>query len=249
MHARFYAPDADVTGALIALPDEEAEHLSRVLRLGAGAAIQVFDGRGREFEAVVESVTKSQARVRVGDAVASAPELPIALTLAQAVLKGDKMDDIVRDAVMLGAVAIQPLLTSRAEVSAATLERGRRRELWQRFAIASVKQCGRAVMPTVHEPRSLDDVLQASRAGSPPGLAVMLVEPGAAPQAIAMRDLGGDAPPQVMLLIGPEGGWSPQEIAAASPGCQMVTIGGITFRADAAPSIAIAALLARWRVF
>ena len=248
MHARFYAPDADVTGALIALPDEEAEHLSRVLRLGAGAAIQVFDGRGREFEAVVESVTKSQARVRVGGAVASAPELPIALTLAQAVLKGDKMDDIVRDAVMLGAVAIQPLLTSRAEVSAATLERGRRRERWQRIAIASVKQCGRAVVPTVHEPRSLDDALQASRAGSPPVRNVMLVEPGAAPQALALRDLESDAPPQVMLLIGPEGGWSPQEIAAAATVCRMVTMGGITFRADAAPSIAIAALLARWKV-
>jgi len=245
---RFYAPEASATGELISLPAEEVEHLSRVLRLRVGAAVQVFDGRGREFEAVVESLTKTDARLSVGSAVASAPELPIALTLAQAVLKGDKMDDIVRDAVMLGAVAIQPLLTSRAEVSAAALERGRRRERWQRIAIASVKQCDRAVVPTVHEPRSVDDLLQTSRDGSPAAPILMLVEPGAAPQVVPVRDLEAGAPPRVTLLIGPEGGWSPQEITAAAPVCQMVTMGGITFRADAAPSIAIAALLAHWRL-
>lgn len=230
------------------MPAEEAEHLSRVLRLGVGASVQVFDGRGHEFLAVVESVAKSEARVRVGAAVSPAPELPIALTLAQAVLKGDKMDDIIRDAVMLGAVALQPLLTARAEVSAATLERGRRRERWQRIAVASVKQCGRAVVPVVHEPRSLDDVLQESGGGGPERATLMLVEPGAALEASGVRDLEGDAPRHVTLLIGPEGGWAPQEIAAASRACQMVTMGGITFRADAAPSIAIAALLARWKI-
>jgi 16S rRNA (uracil1498-N3)-methyltransferase len=248
VHARFFAPSAGATGDLVALPADEVEHLARVLRLGVGAAIQVFDGRGREFHAVVESVTKGDARVRVGAAVAPAPELPIALTLAQAVLKGDKMDGIVRDAVMLGVVAIQPLLTARTEVSAATLDRGRRRERWQRIAVSSAKQCGRAVVPIVHAPRSLDDVLRVPATGSSPGPVLMLVEPGAAPGASAVRELEGDAAPQVTLLIGPEGGWSPQEIADAPPACRMVTMGGITFRADAAASIAIAALLARWRI-
>lgn len=247
MHARFYAPDADATGDLVALPTEEMEHLSRVLRLGVGAAIQVFDGRGHEFHAVVESLTKIEARVRIGGAVVPAPELPVALTLAPAVLKGDKMDDIVRDAVMLGAVAVQPVLTSRTEVSATILERGRRRERWQRIALASVKQCGRAVVPIVQEPRSIDQVLQGLAAG-PAWSGLMLVEPGAAPGSIAVRDLEGAAPSQATLLIGPEGGWSPQEVEAGAAVCQMVTMGGITLRADAAPSIAIAALLARWKV-
>jgi 16S rRNA (uracil1498-N3)-methyltransferase len=245
---RFYAPEASAAGELISLPAEEVEHLSRVLRLRAGAAMHVFDGRGREFEAVVESLTRTDARVRVGSPVASAPELPIALTLAQAILKGDKMDDIVRDAVMLGAVAIQPLLTSRAEISAAALGRGRRRERWQRIAIASVKQCDRAVVPMVHVPRSLADLLQTSRDGPPTAPILMLVEPGVAPQAVPVRDLEAVAPTQVTLLIGPEGGWSPQEVASAAPSCRMVTMGGLTFRADAAPSIAIAALLAHWRL-
>ena len=74
------------------------------------------------------------------------------LTLAQAVLKGDKMDDVVRDAVMMGVAAIQPIVTARSEVTRAALERGHRRERWQRVAVSSAKQCGRAVVPAVLEP-------------------------------------------------------------------------------------------------
>lgn len=242
----------------MALPAEEVEHLSRVLRLSVGAPIRVFDGRGHEFHAVVEALTRSDARVRVGQAAPAAPELPVMLTLAQAVLKGDKMDDIVRDAVMMGVVAVQPIVTAhsevRSEVKRAALDRGRRRERWERIAISSVKQCGRAVVPAILERRSFDEMLQALRSGELPRPALMLVEPtapgtqGASPNAVAVRELQGQAPAQATMLIGPEGGWSPREVEAAAPLCQLITLGGITLRADAAPTIAMAALLSRWGV-
>lgn len=245
MYARFFAPDARTSGGQIALPSDEARHLSRVLRLGVGAAIRVFDGAGREFDAVVESVTKGEARVRLGDPVAATPELPVALTLAMAVLKGDKMDDVVRDATMMGVSAIQPLLTSRTEVAAATLERGHRVERWQRIAVASVKQCGRAVVPAVREPQSVSACLAGHSATH---TAVMLVEPGVAANAMPLSGLGDAAPAAATLLIGPEGGWTPQEVAAAAGACQLLTLGGMTLRADAAPMVATTALLARWRL-
>ena len=144
MH-RFYVPDAREPETEIDLPADEAEHLSRVLRLAAGDPLTVFNGDGGEFAAVVAAVSKARVTVRLVRRLTPRAEVPIALTLAQAVLKGDKMDGVVRDAVMLGLAAIQPIVTARSEVTLATLTRGARRERWHRVAVSSAKQCGRAV--------------------------------------------------------------------------------------------------------
>jgi RsmE family RNA methyltransferase len=101
----------------VTLPRDESEHLTRVLRLGAGDMVAVFDGRGHEFTARVVRADHRDARVQIVARVDAAAEPGVALTLAQAVLKGDKMDDIVRDAVMLGVRAVQPLVTTRAETT------------------------------------------------------------------------------------------------------------------------------------
>src|SRR5262249_10010507 len=108
----------------VMLPRGEAEHLTRVLRVGVGDDVSVFDGRGHEWRARVVSVVRRDVRVQLVSRVEPAVEAGVALTLAQAVLKGEKMDDIVRDAVMLGVAAIQPLVTSRAETTVAPLSRG-----------------------------------------------------------------------------------------------------------------------------
>jgi 16S rRNA (uracil1498-N3)-methyltransferase len=249
VHARFHAPHAATVGDLISLPADEVEHLTRVLRLTVGAHIRVFDGRGHECLAVVEEVTKSDVRVRVGDPVQPAPEPRVAMTLVQAVLKGDKMDDIVRDAVMMGVAAIQPMVTARTEAPIAALDRGRRRERWQRIAISSAKQCGRAVVPAILERRALDEIVRSLAAASPRSAALMLVEPGAAPGAVRLGDLDLEPPAQATVLIGPEGGWTQQEIEQGSTCCRLITLGGRTLRADAMPLVALAALFTRWREF
>ena len=248
MTARFFAPDASVPGDLVTLPVDQAEHLTRVLRLGAGDPVRVFNGRGEEFESIVEVAARDVVRVRVGEPYPSAPEPRVAITLAQAVLKGDKMDDVVRDAVMIGASAIQPVLTARTEVSLAALERGRRRERWERVAVSSAKQCGRSVVPPVKEPVSLASLVQTL--GSPlMGPGVMLVEPGASTASIALADLGGGTPTTATAVIGPEGGWTPEEIAMASNGCRLLVLGGRTLRADSMALVALAALYAHWEEF
>jgi len=236
-------------GDRIALPPEEGEHLTRVLRLGAGARVRVFDGRGHEFAAVVDDASRGEVRVRIGDSVAAAPEPRVAITLAQAILKGDKMDDIVRDAVMMGVAAIQPMVSARTEAPIAALDRGRRRERWERIAIASVKQCGRAVIPPVAERQTFEDVLKAVAAMRLPTPALMLVEPGASPDALPLGDLALDAPLEATVLIGPEGGWTSEEIDSGSAACRLITLGARTLRADAMPLIAVAALFARWKEF
>jgi len=243
--ARFYAPGS-ASGQRIALPDVEAQHLTRVLRIGPGATIRVFDGRGREFEALVESVAKDDVTIVVGvQRVAPAREPGMMITLAQAVLKGDKMGHIIRDAVMMGATAIQPLVTTRSEVTLASLHQRRAQDRWQRIAIASAKQCGRAVVPPVLEPLEFDDVVDADSIGS----AFMLVEPHAAEKVMPLALLDADIPVEASIFTGPEGGWTPEEIERGAAVAHLVTLGTRTFRADTMAVVALAAFFTLWKEF
>ena len=136
----------------------------------------------------------------------------MALTLVQAVLKGEKMDDIVRDAVMLGVAAVQPIVTARAETTVAALARGARPDRWRRVALASVKQSGRAVLPEIRRPLTLESLLAEPQ----PALTLMLVEPGAGVVAEPISALRGQPVPQdAAILVGPEGGWTAEECAEA----------------------------------
>jgi 16S rRNA (uracil1498-N3)-methyltransferase len=243
--ARFYAPGA-ASGQRIALPDVEAQHLTRVLRIEAGATIRVFDGRGREFEALVESAHRDGVVIVVGvQRVAPAREARIMITLAQAVLKGDKMDHAIRDAVMMGAAAIQPLVTTRSEVTLASLQRRGAQDRWQRIAISSAKQCGRSVVPPVLEPLEFDDVVDADSIGS----AFMLVEPHAAEKVMPLALIDADIPAEASIFTGPEGGWTPEEIELGGAVTHLVTLGTRTFRADSMAVVALAAFFTLWKEF
>ena len=204
----------------------------------------VFDGRGHEFLARVASALRRDVRVQILSRVEPAAESGVALTLAQAVLKGDKMDDVIRDAVMLGAAAIQPIVTRRSETTVAALLRGARIERWRRVALASVKQSGRAVLPEVRMPLTLEVAL-----GEPPAaLRLMLVEPAAAADVEPLSVLQQTPPPaDAVVFVGPEGGWAAEEWAAASArGVRLMSLGSRTLRADAVPVAAISVLNFLW---
>jgi 16S rRNA (uracil1498-N3)-methyltransferase len=247
---RFFAPDAgrDAAERLVTLPDDEASHLTRVLRLAPGASVRVFDGAGAEWRAEVAETRRGRASVTLIERVAPAPEAQIAIALAVAVLKGDKMDAVVRDAVMLGATAIQPLITERTEISLAAVERSRRIDRWQRIVVSSAKQCGRAVVPPVLPAQTFDGWIREeakTTATDVPRLRLVLVEPGAAGAAHDIRRI--ERPGDCDVIVGPAGGWAEQELAAAEiAGVQRVTLGGLTLRADAAPIVALTALRVAW---
>jgi 16S rRNA (uracil1498-N3)-methyltransferase len=243
MVPRFYAPALRPESGAVELPAGEAEHLTRVLRLGVGAAVRVFDGRGLEWEARVAHAARRDVRLDVGTRVDAAAEPRVGVTLAQAVLKGDKTDGIIRDAVMLGVTAIQPLLTARTDVPESAFESGTRLERWRRIVISSVKQCGRAVVPELAAPEALQACLRRRH----DGLRLMLVEPGAA-AAVTVEALRSASPVDLaQVFVGPEGGWTPAEISMAQEaGCRLVTLGERTLRADATPLIALGVLQYLW---
>jgi 16S rRNA (uracil1498-N3)-methyltransferase len=245
--ARFYAPDAARAGEVIDLPSDEAAHLTRVLRLKTGAAVRVFNGRGHEFDGVVYAVARNHVRVRIDrEREVAAAEPRVSVTLVQAVLKGDKMDDLIRNTVMMGVAAIEPIVTTRTEVTLASLQRGHRRERWERIAVAAAKQCGRATVPAILGPRPFTDMTAALGHTALPGPALMFVEPSAADGALTLGELAGAPPREATVVVGPEGGWTPEELDRGGATCRLVTLGARTLRADATPVIALAALFAIW---
>ena len=246
MLPRFLASTVDLSTHVARLDSDEARHLSQVMRLGVGDEVAVFDGAGREFRAVVERVARDAVDLRVVEEIAAAPEPAIRVTLAQAVLKGDKMDDVVRDATMMGAAAIVPLITDH---TVAHVKPGAAPDRWRRIAIASAKQCRRAVVPTVHPAVRLAEWLSSDHSA----MKILLTEPSAA--AAEKRWLSpfpaekrGQSPfSSATLAVGPEGGWSGDEVdAAVRAGYETLTLGRRTLRADAVALIAIGVLQHQW---
>lgn len=244
---RFHLPGA-VPRAVQFLPADEAAHAVRVLRVASGDAIRVFDGAGHEYPAVVRSIAKGQVEVELGEAVAPpSPELALDVTLVMAVLKGDHMDAVVRDATMLGVTSVVPLVSARAETSVAALLRGNRPERWRRVAVASAKQCGRAVVPRIEPPVDVDGLL-AGWAVEPAGrVRLVCVEPSAGSGVTRVQQIERPATADATLVVGPEGGWAPDELARLAAAARSVRLGDRTLRAEAAPLVALAALLTIWR--
>ncbi|MCA1586009.1 MAG: 16S rRNA (uracil(1498)-N(3))-methyltransferase [Acidobacteria bacterium] len=243
MLPRFFVPDLDPATEIVALPPDEALHLGRVLRLRPGADVRVFDGIGGEWCGVVAEVQSRRATVRIGASAAAAAELRVPMALAVATLKGDKMDDVIRDAVMMGVRSIQPIVSARAEMSTSEAARRARVGRWQRIAVASAKQCGRAVVPPVEPARDFTAWIRDQRDRADVGL--MLVEPSAQTPVRRLRDI--PTPSAVTLVVGPEGGWAETELTqGADAGLVSVRLGGRTLRADAVPLVALAACHALW---
>lgn len=246
MLPRFLAPTLDTAYAQVTLPPDESHHLARVLRLVPGDEVAVFDGRGREFRARVSSVSRDGARVTLLEAIAPVPEPRTRFTLVQAVLKADAMDEVVRDAVMMGAAAIVPVISTHVTVRHSALAGTKAVDRWRRVVLASVKQCRRATLPSVEPPQAFDDWLSAGGED----LRLLLVEPSAPCRPRSLRPwLAAPAPAGVTIVVGPEGGWSAEEISrATTSGCVPVTLGPLTLRADAVPVAALAVCRFVWEV-
>jgi len=242
---RFYAEPAAFlpTPGEVTLSEEESRHLRDVLRLRAGDEARVFDGEGHEFACVVVDAggRKDAARLEVrGRAEPPSPESPLRLTLAVALLKGEKFDLVVQKAVELGVGFIKPLVTKRADVRLHDeRDAAKRVTRWRRLALEAAKQSGRARVPAVETPQTFEAFVNADPGTN--ALRVMFAERAGAGLDGLPR---GESPPlNVAALVGPEGGWEDDEIELArAHGWHVVTLGGRTLRAETA-AITVCALL------
>jgi 16S rRNA (uracil1498-N3)-methyltransferase len=226
----------------VTLPPDEAHHVTRVLRLGAGADVVVFDGQGHEWDARIAATDRHDVTIEIVASRTPVAEPAIAVTLAVALLKGDQMATVVRDATALGVAVIQPFVSSHVAVPERAW-RDRSIERWQRVAVASAKQCGRSVVPAMADVLTYPDVLD--RAGD--DLVLCCVEPAHGIALDAGRPIARPSSGRAWLCIGPEGGWSAQELALARQRhATLIGLGPRTLRAEIAPTVALSALWTQW---
>lgn len=238
---RFYCPALLSPGGILSLPEVVAHHV-HVLRLQAGAEVTLFNGDGHEYRASIVQLGKRQVDVHVVGQQQAARELPYPIALAQALPEGSKMDWIVEKAVELGVHAILPVASERCVVRLAGDRAEKRRQHWEAVVIAASEQCGRNTLATVAPVTSFDKVLE--QAARP----LILLSPRA---STSLPDWARDHTPQpVSFLIGPEGGFSPREEAAAlAGGAELLSLGPRVLRTETAALAAISVLNSHWGGF
>jgi len=220
------------TGGRVALTGSAARHLTRVLRLRPGQALTLFNGGGGEYAATIEAAHGEKVAVAVGEAQAIERESPLALTLAQGVSRGERMDLVVQKATELGASRIVPLLTERSVVRLSAPQAARKLEHWRAIAIAACEQSGRNRLPKVLSPVPLAEFLRQGASGSR-----LLLSPTGSTR---IQDVPTPVS-SVTVLIGPEGGLTDAEQqAAVEAGFIPVRLGPRVLRTETAAITALA---------
>lgn len=246
---RVYISDVPDGEVRLEVTGDDLHHLARVVRVRVGDEVSVFDGRGREWRALVDAVGRQTVQLRLDGEVTPVAEPPVAVTLAIGVLKGDQMDAVVRDATVMGVSTIVPLVTDHVSVSHRAWRDDGARARWERVAIAAAKQCGRAVVPAIAPVTSFDQVWTA--AVGEPAVTLACIEPAAATaDGTAYTRTEWQVlprPASALLLVGPEGGWSSAEVTKmAERHVYPVSLGPRTLRAEAVPAVAMTMLWAAW---
>ncbi len=242
MAPRFFCPESLASGQVITLPPQAAHHALRVLRLDTGDELVLFDGSGGEWAGRVVEAGR-ELRVELGGWRDAECESGLQLTLVQALPAADKMDWVVQKAVELGVSAIVPLQAKRSVVRLAGERAEKRQRHWHQVAVSACEQCGRNRLPALSGLIDLPHYL-AQPAGD--GETRFLLSPH---QGLRLASF---APPEgaLTLMVGPEGGFDPEEERAArSAGFQPVSLGPRVLRTETAGLAAIAAVMALWGDF
>jgi 16S rRNA (uracil1498-N3)-methyltransferase len=255
---RFYLPPADAVpgpGDAVELPPDESRHLVRVLRARRGDRLELTDGRGRVFAAVLAAADPRRAVARIEEVRADAAETAAPrLVLACGVVKGRRFERLLAQAVELGAHVVQPLLAARSEPDPG---RGRRTR-WEAAALGAMKQSGRAWLPEVAAPRAVADWLDGA-VSSPGGARVFygaarrrgetagatLLSPAGLLAAAAAGDAGLFPPgADLAWAVGPEGGWDEAELARLAAAGRALRLGPHRLRTGTAAAAGLLLLAA-----
>ncbi|MDB6071622.1 MAG: ribosomal rna small subunit methyltransferase e [Verrucomicrobiales bacterium] len=252
---RFYISPDRWDPENLTLDETETRHASEVLRLREGEKVSVFDGRGHEIHALIAELSKRSCRLQA-ESHHHAPPPAAPLLLAQAIPKGKNMDLVLQKATELGATGIFPLLTERTVVRLDAAEAADKQEKWQRIVIEACKQCGQNLLPTVHAPQTLAQFLTNLPEAGLRLIAALTpearplhrlletlpadAEANASTQADAEAATAEKSTPGAVILIGPEGDFTPAELSAAAlMDFLPLSLGSIILRTETAAMAAL----------
>ena len=243
MYRLFIAPNQiDLNTRTARITGQDHMQLARVLRARAGQAINLLDWLGKAYDATLTNIEKRESTARIEGRVEPPPEPPIFIHVAQALGKSDKFEQVIQHGTEAGASGFIPVQAERSvvEIPAARLiERAAR---WQAIAKGAAEQSFRALVPAVLLPTKLADVARMAEDARVPALLLHTASP-AVPLFAVLQQM--DTPPrQVYLFVGPEGGWSVNELELASEqSCRLVSLGSHVLRTETAALVAISQLL------
>src|SRR5436309_8649827 len=236
MH-RFYVAPEQWNPDAPTLAGAEAHHARDVLRMNRGEKLVLFNGRGREMTAEVVDLNGDEIRLRKLHE-ADTPPLRCQIVLGQAIPKGKNMELIVQKAVEIGAAEIAPIISDRTTVQVDSETVAQKQTKWQQIAIEAAKQCGQNWLPRVHVPRKLAELFSMASEESFDLRLIGSLQPDAQHLKKILADYSREhehRPRSVLMLIGPEGDFTPAELSLARRhGCQPITLGPIILRVETA---------------
>lgn len=235
---RIHVNQALSPGTELALDDRATEHVARVLRMRVGDPLVLFNGDGLNYPSTVSRCARRDARVRVTEVVPGIGPSKLPLVLAQALVRGNKMDLVLQKAVELGVHSLIPVVTDRCTIELDERRAERRQQHWESVVISACEQCGRSTVPSIAAVRSLSDWCAKLPDDEAMRLALL---PNAGRR---VRDLApGNA--GAILVVGPEGGFSPADIQTLEgAGFTGLALGPRILRTETAGLAALAALQA-----
>lgn len=240
---RFYTNNPLALGASIQLSDSAAAHATKALRLNVGDSAIVFNGDGFDYDCELTSIKKNAVLAKITSAQQVSNESPLRITLLQAISSGDRMDYTIQKAVELGVTSIQPITSQRSVVKLSAERAEKRTEHWQNVAVSACEQSGRAFVPHVLSPISLQSWLAANL---PANVTRILLNPVG---ALRLAELPKPKD-EIQLLIGAEGGLAQFEIdLASSHGFKSIVLGPRILRTETAALATLAAMQTIWGDF
>jgi len=242
----FVSPEnIDLNSEIITITGEDVRHIGSVLRAVPGDVLELSDGSGTDYKAVIEQIGKDCVLTKITGAGPNRTEPPISLTLFQGIPKADKMEYIIQKCIELGVKRIVPVMTARTVVKFSNSKDAALKTVrWRRIALEAAKQCDRGIIPAVEDPVRLEKALEM---GGECGLKLIPYEEernGSLKELL--RQYGGAAQTNnggIGIIIGPEGGFEAEEVEmAARSGFQSVTLGPRILRTETA-GLAVASII------
>ena len=234
---RFFISDDQISGESIIITGDDARHISRSLRMRTGESITLCDGCGRDYFCTVKSITDETVVCAIERTESSLSEPSVKVTLYQGLPKGDKLDTIIKKCTELGVVKIVPVMMSRCVSRPDDKKNDKKTARWQKIAEEAAKQSGRGIIPKIESVISFDELIR--RVGLHKKT-IVFYENSREPFSEILQNASDD----IAIIIGPEGGFEPEEIEAlADSGANQATLGGRILRTETAGMAALAAIM------